>query len=467
MERASLFVLAKFAILIGAVPLVVACPTKLTVERVASGLARPVYVVSPPSDFRRLFIVEQFSSSTGRIKILNMETGKINSKVFFSISVSNGNEQGLLGLAFHPDYANNRKFYVNYTRADGDTVVAEYKASESDPDVADNSSARTIMIVDQPFSNHNGGWIDFGPDGYLYIAFGDGGDANDPGNRAQNLNNPLGKFQRVDVNGDDFPNDSNKNYAIPSDNPLVGKNGLDEIWHYGVRNPWRNSFDRATGDLYIGDVGQGALEEVSFQPAGVGGINYGWRCREGTRCTNLGGCNSCNGFESEPPIHEYSHAGGRCSITGGYIYRGKKIWDLRGTYFFADYCSNQIWSLRYDGAQINELTERTSELDPPGSPSITSITSFGQDQNGELYIVEQGGEIWRIIPSGPVVGDLDVSGRINFDDIDAFVLALNDKAGYKTEYGQEADQVGDINCDGTMNFDDIDPFVDLLIAESY
>lgn len=368
---------------------------KLTTVSVASGLSNPVFVTSPPGDTNRIFILEKNSGNTGRIRIV--KNGSLLATPFLSISpVANGSEQGLLGMAFHPDYANNGKFYVNYTRgADIATVVAEYTVS-ADPDIANPASAKIVMIVAQPFPNHNGGWIGFGPkDGYLYIAFGDGGNGNDPQGNGQNINVLLGKMLRVDINGDDFPADPNRNYANPPTNPFVGVAGADEIWAYGLRNPWRNDFDDLTGDFFIADVGQGQIEELNFQAAAsTGGENYGWRCMEGTRCTGLSGC-TCNSSGLELPIHEYSHTGGNCSITGGAIYRGSTIPTLPGTYFFADYCSAKIWSLEYDGASVKNFTERTAELKPPGG-TISSISSFGEDASGEIYICSLGGTVYRV-----------------------------------------------------------------------
>ncbi|UCG33591.1 MAG: PQQ-dependent sugar dehydrogenase, partial [Phycisphaerales bacterium] len=373
--------------------------TPLTTELVASGLARPVFVTAPPGDKDRVFIVEQRSGSTGRIRIVVLATGVLNPTPFLSITgLSTGNEQGLLGLAFHPDYWNNGYFYVNYT-AGGFTYIERYTVSP-DPDVADASSAALIMRFGQPYTNHNGGWIGFGPnDGYLYIGSGDGGSAGDPGNRAQDITSQkLGKVLRIDVDADDFPTDPTANYAIPPDNPFVGVAGDDEIWAYGLRNPWRNSFDAETGDLWIADVGQSAWEEIDFQPAdSAGGENYGWRCYEGDAAYNTTGCAAASTMEF--PIHAYSHGGGRCSVTGGYVYRGCEIPDLAGTYFFADYCSAQIWSFRFDGVTVSEFTDRTAELDPPGALAITSITSFGEDAFGELYICDLGGEVFRIVPA--------------------------------------------------------------------
>lgn len=393
-------------------------PTPLRTVRIASGLTQPTFVGAPESDFERLFIVEK----TGRIKIY--QDGSVLGTPYINLSsrlTASGFEQGLLGLAFHPDFENNGYFYVNYTNNFGNSVIARYTAN-GDPltsNTADFNSEQIVLTVNQPFTNHNCGWLDFGPDGFLYVPFGDGGSGNDPGNRAQNLNTLLGKMLRIDVDADDFPGDANRNYAIPGDNPFVGQAGLDEIWAYGLRNPFRNAFDRETGDLWIADVGQNAREEVNFQPADSnGGENYGWRCKEGFLCTGLSGCN-CSSPALTDPIHDYSHTGAICSITGGYVYRGCNIPDLQGTYFFADYCSNQIWSLRYDGANVFDFQERTSEF-VPDVGGISFITSFGQDAYGELYICDQGGEVFKIeadTPTGFVGPDCNNNGAADACDI--------------------------------------------------
>ncbi len=362
----------------------------VTAERVASGLARPVAATHAPGDTSRLFIVEQH---TGRIKILNLDTGAVNSTPFLDISGnSTGNEQGLLGLAFHPNYQSNGYFYIDYTTS-SNTVIMRYSVS-SNPDVADSGSGYTIMSFSQPYTNHNGGWIGFSPvDGYLYIGTGDGGSGGDPGNRAQDITNQrMGKMLRIDVDG-------GSPYAVPASNPFVGTTGDDEIWAYGLRNPWRCSFDRETGDLWIGDVGQNAYEEVDYQPASSsGGENYGWRCYEGDHSYNTSGC--ANSSTMTFPIWEYSQGGSpyRCTVVGGHVYRGSAIPALQGTYFFGEYCSEQIWSFRNSGGTVTDYTERTSELDPPGSLSIDSISAFGEDANGEMYICDLGGEVFKIVP---------------------------------------------------------------------
>ncbi len=374
--------------------------TSLTTIRVASGLTSPLYVTHAPDDFARVFIVEQ----KGRIKIL--KGGEVLDTPFLDISgiVRSGGERGLLGLAFHPNYAKNGFFYLDYTNSGGNIVIARFQVS-ANPEIADPDRAHVLLRITHPdpAGNHNGGWLAFGPDGYLYIATGDGGPWYDPANRAQDTTNELlGKVLRIDVNGDDWPGDPDLNYGIPSDNPFVGVAGDDEIWAYGLRNPWRCAFDTATGDLYITDVGQATWEEVNFQSAsGTGGVNYGWRCLEAAECTTFGECD-CSSFTSTPPIHAYGHDGLVCSITGGEIYRGCAIPDLRGTYFFADFCSGQIWSFRYDGVNVADFQERTSELAPGGGLDIRRISSFGRDAFGELYICDlAGGEVFKIIPAAP------------------------------------------------------------------
>ncbi|MBI4717920.1 MAG: PQQ-dependent sugar dehydrogenase [Planctomycetes bacterium] len=432
-----------------------AAGTPLTTERVASGLTRPVYVTAPPSDFSRVFIVEQ----PGRIRILT--GGALLGTAFLDIDArvrSTGNEQGLLGLAFHPNYAGNGYFYVNYTREpDGATIVSRFQVT-ANPDVADSLSELVLLTVAQPQSNHNGGWIAFGPDDYLYIALGDGGNANDEGaghtagiGNGQDLNTLLGKLLRIDVDGNNGPGGL---YGIPANNPFVGVAGLDEIWAWGLRNPWRNAFDTATGDLYIADVGQGTWEEINFQPAAsTGGENWGWRCREGAHNFNFTA--NCATATLLDPIHEYSHGGSpfRCSISGGEVYRGCAIPDLHGTYFFADYCSDQIWSFAYTGAPPT-VVDRTAELDPP-SFSITSVSAFGRDAYGELYICDlDGGEVFKIIPNGvpSMCGcgdpptDTDTDGTP--DCVDNCPVDAN--AG---QADQDSDGVGDVcdNCPANAN----------------
>jgi glucose/arabinose dehydrogenase len=350
--------------------------TNVTFQSVATGLSRPVFVTSPPGD-ARLFVVEQ----AGRIRIIR--EGTVLAEPFLDIRSAvydTGNEQGLLGLAFHPQFATNGRFFVNYTAQSpqGDTVVAEYSVS-SDPNIANTTETRLITI-NQDFSNHNGGMIDFGPDGYLWIGMGDGGSGDDPNERAEDISQLLGKMLRIDVN-------TGSPYGIPSDNPYVGMTGRDEIWALGLRNPWRWSFDRSTGDLYIGDVGQGAREEIDVMASTTPGVNYGWDVREGTICHEpTSGCPTAGLTD---PLHDYSHTGGRCSVTGGYVYRGSCFPDIAGWYFFADYCTGEIWATQYDGSALSTPTLITS--------SGGNVSSFGQDATGELYVVDLNGTISRIV----------------------------------------------------------------------
>lgn len=391
---------AKFAALLGALSLVSLAPERaeaqaLTTRRIVNGLAGPVGGAVPPGDIDRLFIIEQ----AGRIQII--KDGVKNPTPFLNITStvnSTANERGLLGLAFHPDYANNGFFYVNYTGAGGATFVERYTVSAADPDLADASSGVVVIgPISQPQNNHNGGCIQFGLDGKLYIGMGDGGGSNDAGTghamggNAQSPSTLLGKMLRLDVDLP-FPH-------IPTDNPFVGTPSIpDEIWAFGVRNPWRFSFDRMTGDMYMADVGQNAFEEINIEPAGMGGLNYGWRCMEGDNCTGLSGC-VCNSASLTDPVHEYSHVFTNCnSVTGGYVYRGCGIPGLQGTYFFADFCRNTIWSFEWNGTSIQNLTNRTSEL-TPNVGTINNVASFMEDGLGELYIIG-GGEVFRIEPQG-------------------------------------------------------------------
>lgn len=366
--------------------------------RVAQGLRRPVFVTAPPGDASRLFVVEQRGTDNrGRIRII--KNGTLLTTPFLTTGIlSSGNEQGLLGLAFAPDYWLTGRFYVHYTDAAGSVVVARYTVS-ADPDVAD--PAGTILLtVPKTATNHNGGWIAFGPDEYLYISIGDGGGQNDPNDQAQNPNSLHGKILRIDVSG--------STYSIPPGNPFEGATpGLDEIWATGLRNPWRSSFDRLTGDLVIGDVGQNVYEEVNFAPAGTAGANYGWRCFEGAHeylSSTTNPCGSCDDTMCPMvlPAYEYTHSLGRCSVTGGYVYRGYDIPDMRGTYFFADYCTGEIWSGTFVGGALTNVQDRTVELEPVGL-SIGSIPSFGEDARGELYVCDLDGEVYKIVP-------LDTSG---------------------------------------------------------
>ncbi|WP_396184551.1 PQQ-dependent sugar dehydrogenase, partial [Flavobacterium sp.] len=330
----------------------------------ATGFSSPVAIVNAGDS--RLFVVQR----GGLIRVLN-PNGTINTTPFLSLSsiITAGGERGLLGLAFHPDYATNGRFYVNYTRSgDGATVIAKYTVSTTDSNVANPASAEILLTIAQPFSNHNGGSLNFGPDGYLYIGMGDGGSGGDPNNYGQNLNSLLGKMLRIDVGGE-------TGYAIPSDNPYVGITGEDEIWAVGVRNPWKFSFDRITGDLWIADVGQNAIEEINKAASTEAGLNYGWRCYEGNAVYNNTGCGSSSNYTF--PVAQYTHAAtGGCSLTGGYVYTGTTFPNLQNKYLFSDYCNNRIGYIASNGGTITWTPNSFSG----------NIVSFGEDVNGELYV---------------------------------------------------------------------------------
>lgn len=337
-------------------------------EIVAGGFIRPLDIQNAGDGSGRLFIVEQ----AGVIRVLQNET--LLETPFLDISErvdDAGNEQGLLGLAFHPEFAQNGFFYVNYTEAGGDTVIARFTASGN---VADPNSEVRLLGVQQPFPNHNGGGLAFGPDGSLYIALGDGGSGGDPQGNGQNVNSLLGKILRVEVNG-------GKPYAIPADNPFGS-----EVFHYGLRNPFRFSFDALTGDLWIGDVGQGAWEEIDFLPAGTpGGINFGWNRFEGMHDYTAGDIPA----DYRPPLFEYGHDQG-CSVTGGYVYRGTMP-EWQGVYFYGDFCSGKVWG----ALRIVTATDETS-ISTVLFDTGAQITTFGVDESGEIYLADRNGNILRL-----------------------------------------------------------------------
>src|SRR5262245_30355391 len=357
----------------------------------ALGLNFPLFLTAAPGDAARLFVVEK----EGVIKIIDVASQQTLPAPFLDLTgqVSTADEQGLLGLAFHPNYSVNGFFYVNLINLSGDTEIRRYQVS-SDPNVADPASVQVVLAVDQPdgSTNHKGGWLGFGRDGLLYAALGDGGGSGDPNGSGQNLDSPLGKILRLNVDADDFPADGARNYGVPPTNPFAGATpGLDEIWSYGLRNPWRPSFDRATGDLYIADVGESQREEVNVATAasgGGGGVNYGWNTTEGSLCFQPSA--GCNMGGLTLPILEYDHTQG-CSITGGYVHRGAAIPALRGTYFYGDFCSGFVRSFRFANGAASEQNDWAA-LRPTGG-----ITSFGEDAAGELYIVTAAGGVFRIV----------------------------------------------------------------------
>jgi hypothetical protein len=354
----------------------------------ADGLEQPLGITHAGDGSGRLFVVEQ----VGTIRIYT--GGALLDDPFLDVSAlittPAASEQGLLGLAFHPDYDSNGYFYINYTDADGDTMIARYSVS-ADPDLADPDSGLPILTIEQPAANHNGGQLQFGPDGYLYVGMGDGGGAGDPEENAEDVDTLLGKLLRIDV-------DSATPYAVPPDNPLVGAPGLDEIWAYGLRNPWRFSFDRLNGDLFIADVGQWTYEEVNLQPAGDTQLhNYGWDIMEGAHCFEP--ASGCNTSGKVLPILEYDHGLG-CSITGGYRYRGGDP-TLYGKYIYGDFCSGRIWSANENSGSWAS----TLELD-----TGVMISSFGEDDAGELYVADYGGGRLYGITGGAPAQDTDGDG---------------------------------------------------------
>lgn len=458
--------------------------------RLQTGLGKPVFVTAPPGDNDHLFMVEQGTSGSARVRILDLNTNTFNTTPFITVTglatgmAAAGSEQGLLGMAFDPNYATNGKFYLNYTATGGAfgqglTKVVQYTTTNFT--TASTATAQTILQIDQPQANHNGGWLAFGPDHYLYIATGDGGNANDqdPANatmvghtpnmgNAQDLTKLLGKILRVDPSEDDFPADTTKNYAIPKGgagqppknpfyNDAAHPTARPEIWNYGLRNPWRNSFDSKTGDLYMGDVGQGNREEVNFQPANSpGGINFGWRIMEGTASgPGINDPNHATLNTLTSPIFEYNHTtDAGIAITGGYVYRGDENPALDGTYFFADYARAKIWMTQYPGTGLATATliqnpQASLRLKTPDGSTIDSISSFGQDAQGRLYITELGsnetsGELFRLVPAMPG----DANGDWTVDRNDLKILVDNYAPGV---YGKKWAQA-DFNNDGTTNF---------------
>jgi glucose/arabinose dehydrogenase len=357
----------------------------LRLQTISTGLDSPVFMTAPSGDATRLFIVQQ----GGLIRIFNVTSGLLLADPFLNISplLLTGGERGLLGMAFDPQYASNRQFYVFYTNSDGDIVIARYLRS-ANPNLADSSPATILLTVEHStFSNHNGGMLAFGPDGCLYAGVGDGGGSGDPSNNGQNQFSLLGKLLRLNP-------DTGAPCGNVITNPFLLGGGAQQVWSLGLRNPWRFSFDRQTGDIYIGDVGQNAREEINVSPAPNAGrgLNYGWRLMEGFLCFNpISNCNS--GGLTLPEI-DYPHLSGACSVTGGYVYRGSALPARNGTYFYADYCAGFVRSFRYLNGQPTEQTEWPL-LSPPGS----QVTSFGEDTDGELYVMTQGGGLFKFIPN--------------------------------------------------------------------
>lgn len=358
-------------------------PSAYTWTEVASGLSRPLYLTNAGDGSNRMFVVEQ----SGQVHIIR--DGQVIAEPFIDISAvisqevlgSSYTERGLLGLAFHPLYEENGRFFLNYTDLSGNTVIASYQVSAENPDSAEPASGQILLTIQQPFPNHNGGQLQFGPDGYLYIGMGDGGAQGDPFKHGQNPATLLGKLLRIDVDSVEAP------YGIPEDNPYVQNPAFaPEVWAQGLRNPWRFSFDRATGDLYVADVGQNAWEEVNFQPVtSTGGDNYGWNLFEATHAYT-----TSDSAGLTMPIAEYDHALG-CSISGGYVYRGEQLPELQGVYFYGDWCSGIVWNAYRD---LNAQWQSGMFMD-----TNYSISSFGEDEAGELYILHYNGALLKLTTS--------------------------------------------------------------------
>lgn len=441
-------------------------------RRVASGLSQPVFVTHAPGDASRLFIVQR----SGAIRLLNLNTGALVPTPFLSIpSVDAAGEGGLLGLAFHPDYATNGKFYTYSTHDNGgvniggaespfSTHIRQYTVSSANPNVADTTFT-PIINFPRPQDNHVGGWIDFSPDdGYLYIASGDGGggDDNDVGHtpgmgNAQDKTNLLGKMLRLNVDDDDFPGTTPdalaNNYAIPADNPFRGILGDDRIWAYGLRNPFRNSFDRANGNLWIGDVGQSTREEINFERAGDDGNNYGWRLREGTIATPTPAGSPVGGakpVDNRDPVYDYTRFGelGGITVIGGYVYRGPDP-SLIGQYFFGDAGqfgqpnTVKIWT--FDPANPRDTVTNRNTVLPKDTGSGTRLASFGEDAQGNLYTVYvESGEVYRIVTDATASGDFDGNGRVDGGDLAAWRAGFGMVSGSRVEDG-DADADGDVD----------------------
>lgn len=358
----------------------------LRLQTISTSLNQPVFMTAPPGDSTRLFVVEQ----GGLIRIFDLTNNSLLATPFLNLSslLSTGGERGLLGMAFDSQYVTNRRFYVFYTNTTGDIVIAQYLRNAANANLADSTSATILLTVEHSAeSNHNGGMLAFGPDGCLYAGVGDGGSGGDPNNNGQNLSSLLGKLLRLNPS----TGGPCSNVII---NPFILTGGAQQVWSLGLRNPWRFSFDSQTGDLYIGDVGQNEREEINVSPGPTNagrGLNYGWRLMEGTLCFNPS--SNCDSGNLTRPVLDYPHFSGACSVTGGYVYRGA-VQALSGTYFYADYCAGFVRSFRYQNGQPTDQKEW-----PLLSPTGGSITSFGEDATGELYITTQGGGLFKFIPN--------------------------------------------------------------------
>jgi len=363
-------------------------------EPIVKGLKEPLWACAPKNETRYLWILEK----AGVIKIYDKKTKKVLATPFMDITDRiriRMNEQGLLGMTFCPNYAKTGRFYLNYTNRDGNTEIYRFVVSSKSPLKCNPASGEQLMAIKQDSRNHNGGWIDFGPDKLLYIGMGDGGSANDPKHRAQDLSSHLGKILRIDVSGA-------RGYTVPKSNPFTEVKGAKpEIWAYGLRNPWRCSWDRKTKDFYIADVGQNKIEEINMIPAGrpSAGLNYGWRFREGNIVTPKRGVGGDRPTRNVDPVYTYTHGAKSnqgLSVTGGYVYRGK-IASLRGQYFFADWVLPHIWSIKVKNGKVSQFTDWTTKIQPKNDAKITRICSFAEDPQGELYLISHKGIIYQLV----------------------------------------------------------------------
>ncbi len=362
----------------------------LELQPFATGISQPIVITNAGDE--RLFVVEK----QGKIRIIN-PNGTIVSTPFLDIQnkINGSGERGFLGLAFPTDYQENGIFYIHYSNLQGNTTIARYSVSDN-PDIADANSEEIIYTFNQPYGNHNGGTLTFGPDGYLWIGLGDGGSAGDPQANGQNINTALGKILRLDVSPP-------TGYAIPADNPFVNQNGLDEIWAYGLRNPWKFSIDLTENEVWIADVGQNQIEEINRQSTNEAGLNYGWRCYEGNDAYNLSGCAASS--EMTFPVATYFHTNGRCSITGGNVYRGSSYPNLQGKYLFADYCSDEVG---YIDPSDNSLTWAADFSDRD-----IGIAAFGEDMNHEMYLSGPfSNTIYKIIDSSMGTNEVKSSAKV-------------------------------------------------------
>ncbi|WP_294203688.1 PQQ-dependent sugar dehydrogenase [uncultured Chryseobacterium sp.] len=411
----------------------------ITLEEFATGFTAPVEMVN--ANDARMLVVQQ----NGIIKILQAN-GTVNSTNFLNISskITYGGERGLLGLAFHPQYPTNGYFFVYYNDTSGNITVARYTRSSTNPDVADPSTEKIILNVPKPFDNHNGGSIHFAPDGYLWVVTGDGGSGGDPNNNAQNKNSLLGKLLRLDINATGA-------YNIPPGNPFVGIDGADEVWAYGLRNAWKFNFDTVSGNVMIADVGQGQIEEINRMPLTQPGINYGWRCYEGNSAYNTTGCAAQSTMTF--PVAAYDHSGGKCSITGGYVYRGTQYPALQGRYFFADYCSTQIGSLNPDDS-----------ITWSAASTGNNFSTFGVNNQNELFVAAvNSGKIFRVTTSavlGTQENDLSTSIKVypNPASKTVFIEGVKDKNATVEIYNFEGRKVldqGKIDSDNSINISGI------------